>query len=121
MLRIAGTPDKKYIMISVRNVGKTRTTIRTIAFSTFDSWWNRRRLKRCECGIAPNPIGATLPSTIDVGEQWVGMFTQEEMLVRMLRTGTLFCEVYHSWKNRPVMVKIAHTEALDRKAEAAQT
>jgi hypothetical protein len=101
------TGDEEYICVWVTNVGKTRTTITTLGFSEYGSWWQRRRLKRIKSGLVLQPLAAKpLPHSIDVGEQWAAACHQSEYLTTILNKGKLWCEIYHSWSSRPVLAKV---------------
>ncbi len=100
-------PSAKYLLISVKNTGRTKTTISTLSFATYRSRWARHRLDRTAAGVVPQPITAdALPHVVDVGEEWSGTVLQNDYLNGMLATGNMWCELYHSWSKRPLLFKV---------------
>jgi hypothetical protein len=98
--------DGDYLTIWVRNTGKTKTTLTTVSFAVYDSWWSKLRLKQSKAGIVPQPLGSPIPFKLDVGEEWVGSVEENERINEMLRTGRMWCDIYHSWSKRPAQVRI---------------
>jgi len=98
---------EKYIVVTVRNNGTTATTITTISFATYDSWCARTRLKQSAAGVVPEPLSSQpIPYKLDVGEQWVGAVKQNEYVEELLRSGRLWCDIWHSSSKRPAQVRV---------------
>lgn len=99
--------NSKYIVVSVRNTGTAKTTLRSVWFSTYDSWWARKRSKRSKSGLVPQPISSQqMPYQLDVGLEFVGGIKQTEFIEEMLQTENLWCEIDHSWSKSPVQVRV---------------
>ena len=97
----------KYIVVSIWNNGTARTTLTSVWFSTYDSWWSRKRSKRSQSGIVPQPMSSQpMPYQLDVGQEYVGGIKQTDFIEKMLQTGNLWCEICHSWSNGPVQVNV---------------
>jgi hypothetical protein len=104
----------KYVMVSVRNNGTARTTLTSVWFSTYDSWWARKRAKRSQSGVVPQPMSSQqVPYQLDVGGEYVGRIKQTDIIEEMLKTGKLWCEICHSWSNKPVQVKVIKPDQPD--------
>lgn len=99
--------DARYVVARVRNVGTAKTTITNMALGKYDSWWARKRMNRSWAAVAPSPSTAQpLPYKLDVGEEWTGMITQTEDLNKLIASDKLWCEIYHSFSSRPVLIHI---------------
>lgn len=98
--------DRSYLTIWVNNTGTTKTTITTISLATYENWCARRRLKNSAAGLIRQPLGHPIPHKLDVGEEWIGSIEQSNEIEEMLRTGKMWCDVYHSWSKRPAQVQV---------------
>ena len=99
--------DEEFVAVRIQNSGTAATTIVALGLSTFDSWWDRKRLKRSKCAVVPSPQTAfPLPHKLGVGEEWGGMLIQKGAFEEMRSTGKLWCEVCHSWSKRPVLARV---------------
>jgi len=97
---------EKYLVVTVRNNGTTATTITTVSFARYDSWCATRRLKQSRAGVVPQPLSnQPIPHKLDVGEHWVGAVKQNEYVEELLRTGRLWCDIWHSSSGRPAQVR----------------
>ena len=99
--------DETFVVIRVRNTGTATTTLTMIGLSTYESWWSRRRLRRTDCVVCPIPqTTQQLPYKLGVGEEWGGALIQNGTFEKMRETGNLWCEVCHSWSQRPVLIYV---------------
>jgi hypothetical protein len=98
---------ERRVVLWVRNVGTAATTVTTVGFATYESWWNRRRLRRIE-GFVMDLNG--LPHKLDDGAQWDSSFVQTEDFDGRLASGKLYCEVYHSCSKSPVFLHVKPKE-----------
>ena len=99
--------DSKYLMVWVRNNGTSPTTITTVCFATYESWWARRRLKRSKSGVVLQPLsGQAIPCKLEIGAEYSGAIKQNDGIEEMLCTGKMWCEIYHSWSKRPVQARV---------------
>jgi hypothetical protein len=109
-MKVAGPHAKHdnsdYISIWVRNTGTAKTTISTLWVVTYDSWWAQKRGKRLKAAVIPYPAPGVIPSELDVGSEWVGAIRQSKEINEMLRSGKMWCEVFHSWSKNPTRAHI---------------
>lgn len=104
MVRIPDARGKKYIRARVRNIGTTKTTITTMCFASYTSWWNRFRGRATGNWVVSSP--STGQSILNVGEEWNGFASQDEDIEKLVAAGNLWCEVYHSWSKKPIRARV---------------
>ena len=93
--------------VEANNIGDAKTTITHLVAFYYRSRFRRLlRLKPSRIFFVPDPAPGRLPHVLDKGERWVGMITQDEDLVKMNQDGFLFCGVYHSTSERPVLARL---------------
>lgn len=96
-----------YITVTIINRGGRATTIRSVSFVSYNSWW--ARLQQHPSFL--NAFGAKnkevpLPHKLDVGEQWRGEIKHDDIAASLRDINKLWCHVYHSSARWPVDVKV---------------
>src|SRR5450756_1256635 len=99
--------DTRYIIARVCNAGTAATTITNMALGTYESFWQRKRMRRSWCAVVKSPSPAQpIPFKLEVGEQWCGQCIQSEEIQKLIDTGKLWCEIFQSWSKKPVMGRV---------------
>ena len=114
VLRLAPPSDPHQLSIHISNIGNAPTTITNLGLALYDSWWKRLRHRCNEAFVTIPSTARPMPHKLDVGAEWIGMVMQDERVNQMLRTGNLWVEVYHSFSNRPVRVRIPRPEGTEK-------
>jgi hypothetical protein len=91
--------------IRVQNIGTGATTITTVALTSYDSWWKRKRLERRD-NSALLPVLNGVPHKIGPGEQWDATVIQTEQVNDLIDTGKMFLELYHSTARNPILLHV---------------
>lgn len=100
------------VVVEASNVGDGKTTITHVIALYYDSWLQRLfRRRPTQTWVVPDPRPGKLPHVLDKGERWVGMMEQNEDLIRMSQNGYLFCGVWHSTANKPVLARLVIHDA----------
>jgi len=110
-MRGVGEPElegRTLILVSATNVGERPTTLESLTYVWYPTWWHRLRRKRDKKFFVENPgLQHPFPCKLEVGERWDGRVNQTEQMVEMARTGHLMCELHHACAKRPVAKRLA--------------
>lgn len=105
-----GSPlhEQKCILVKVSNIGQRKTTITTLALQFYETETDRQEKKAAFEGLVPNPGPGfgRLPHILDAGEQWTGMLEYDEKLIKMAKTGFLYCSIFHTLSEEPTMERV---------------
>jgi len=94
------------VRIRVKNNGTAPTTITSVCFQTYDSWWKWVRRKSTDYpAVLSHPQPAELPSKLEVGSEWDARVEQDPNVGDWLESGGIWCAVSHSFAKRPKRVK----------------
>ncbi len=78
---IIGDPEregKKWISVTVTNIGDRPTTMKGVGMEYYISWYQRFRKIPKTAAVFPNPnTNFPLPRIINPGEEWIGFIPQE--------------------------------------------
>ncbi len=86
--------DKTVITATVSNTGDRPTTITTMGFIHYSSWWSyiRKKPDRAMVVVHPNEYDR-LPVVLKLGEIWRGFNEQDSEMVEMAAKGRLYCYI----------------------------
>ncbi|MBI3810842.1 MAG: hypothetical protein HY283_01355 [Nitrospirae bacterium] len=95
-MNIFGDPlreGKKWVTVTVSNIGNRPTTIKSVGMEYHSNWLNRLRNRAEKAVVYTNPNDHfPLPRLLNPGDEWVGLIPQERLdkwvdLEDMSRTG----------------------------------
>lgn len=98
--------DNTYLVLNVKNVGTAPTTITNVTLHTFDNAWKRIRNIPTKSLVVLDASPMQLPHTLEVGKYALGMIKQTEELEQMSRTALLYCNVHHTFSEKPIVLRI---------------
>lgn len=109
MVGLGDVRREKLVIVRIANYGSKRTTLTTLALVLYPSRWafvRRKAEKQFAVLTLGGPGWQNLPFEIGPGEQWGGMFRQDQEVEAMARSGLLYCHVYHSSSSKPVSARV---------------
>jgi hypothetical protein len=105
--------NPRFLRITVQNTGTAPTTITNLTFFSFVHRWERllsrvrlRKRPTEKHAVIVDYRGPQFPHKLEVGSEWQALMQQDGRFADWLKTGRLWCGVWHSFSRRPVSAKI---------------
>jgi hypothetical protein len=100
--------NDRFICVTVRNTGHSKTTITHLAFSYFPSKPNRKLDKPTAKHFfqVPPPFAQQVPFGLEAGGEWSTYVKQNGEVETLARSGYLYARVYHTMKDEPLSVRV---------------
>jgi hypothetical protein len=92
--------------VNVRNLGTMATKLTTLGLHLYDSEKSAKTLKPGKSFVVVEPVAGKLPHRLEVGDEWDAYVNQDERFDEMMKTGRLFCAVYHSFSDNFVQARV---------------
>lgn len=107
-MKMMPTPpnDPTYMRVNVRNLGTTATKLTTLGLHLYNSEKSAKKLKPDRSFVIVEPVAGKLPHRLEVGDEWDAYINQDERFNEMMKTGQLFCAVYHSFSDKFVQARV---------------
>jgi hypothetical protein len=114
-----GEPDgKKYILVTVDNMGDRPTTITHLLGTVYSSWYRRFRGKQEHSFFVPTPSFApALPYVLRPGERWSGTAAQTEEFKTWSRDSLMYLGVAHTARKKSELKRVIILPEDDGKEE----
>lgn len=93
MILVPSSEKKTYIVAELINKGQTQTIITNLGLYHWDKWHHRFFRKKWKNFIVKQD---SIPSTVQPGAIWKGMFIQDQEIERMASEGYFYVVVFHS-------------------------
>ena len=112
---VVGDPTregKKWVSVTITNVGNRPTTLKGIGIEHYDSLLNRLRRQTKLAAVFPNPSDKhPLPRILNPGDEWCGLIPQERVdkglsLEEMAKNGYLMISASHSHTQKSTQVRL---------------
>lgn len=98
--------DKTFIYVEVVNKGDRKTTITHLVVFHYSSFFKKLINKKNMQGIVVSALNKPLPYVLEPGELWQGGILQNKELEEMIKNGYLYCGIFHSSGNKPILRRV---------------
>lgn len=110
-------PDNNtYVVMNIQNVGRTDTTITTVALLAYSPFWRRLKSPESNYYVVHNQDTYPLPYVLRPGQTFTSMVIQDEKIERLSNNNRLYAAIYHAMSSRPLRLYIPPIE----KAESSK-
>jgi len=104
--RPAPPGDPKFLSVSIQNIGTVPTTLTNYGLFQYASKRDRRKQKAEFAGILNLYEGTQAPHKLEIGDEAKILMQQDSDFAELLKKGTLYFVVWHSFGKRSVEVPI---------------
>lgn len=109
-MEILGDPrvssESIFIHAEATNVGNLPTTVRILGVRHYNGWLGCIFRRADYKAIVPETVLQPLPHLLEPGKIWSGLIVQTPEIERLARDGILVCELFVSYKKRPITARI---------------
>jgi hypothetical protein len=99
--------NPRFLQIKVHNAGSAPTTINTVCFHAYRSWWARFKDRPSAPAVVLYTYqGPQLPQKLEIGAEWIAAMEQDKHFDEWLRSDMLWTVVYHSFSTKPAKARI---------------
>jgi len=109
---------KKFIVVSVNNIGSNKTTITHLLGEYYSILFNKLIIKPISVFIVVDPAISRIPHVLEPGEQWQGLIEQNENVENMIRTGYFYCGIHYLFSRKPALKRIVKQNIIETQPEA---
>lgn len=117
MMDAEGESPDTFIFVQVANRGNLGTTLTSMTFQFYATWWQWLRNKPAKSFFINSPgfYDRQLPHVLEPGATWQGHARQDAEVAAMATSGRLCCNIHCSSSDRPVRRRITRTKAREER------